>query len=72
MADPAKTTGMSREIKAGLLATGAFGCLVAGVMVKKHLAPEELLGHKPTTEQVAYEFPDKPDSENHEKDVNFY
>ena len=69
MADPAKTTGMSREIKAGLLATGAFGCLVAGVMVKKHLAPEELLGHKPTTEQVAYEFPDKPDSENHEKDV---
>lgn len=69
MADPAKTTGMSREIKAGLLATGAFGCLVAGVMVKKHLAPEELLGHKATTEQVAYEFPDKPDSENHEKDV---
>lgn|GEM_PF-338501 len=66
MAEPTKSTGMSREMKAGLMASGAFGALLAGVVAKKYLAPDELLGHKPATRQASYEFPDKPDSENKE------
>ena len=69
MAEPSKNTGMSREVKAGLMATGAFGALLAGVMAKKYIAPEELLGHKPATQQASYEFPDKPDSESKEVDT---
>lgn len=66
MAEPTKSTGMSREVKAGLMASGAFGALLAGVVAKKYLAPDELLGHKPSTQQASYEFPDKPESENKE------
>ena len=44
---------MTSEVKTGLMVSGAFASLVGAVLTKHYVSPDELLGHKPPTEQVA-------------------
>ena len=44
---------MTGDVKTGLMVSGAFASLVGAVLTKHYVSPDELLGHKAPTEQVA-------------------